>query len=218
MTTSSAKGCRARRLFCRAARIGGTLCLPYVLASTSLQARPIACGDAGNGERAEAARAADERIKPFWVQLVDRSAVAYRLKPEPVEAPLLPMKPPSNGGVASGGVTPFPLSGPKAQQLAPGIEGVLVVDRLECSIYEIGPPRAFVVLYRAGGLTFKEGDGAWSPKLPHGLVHALAVRRVEGRWVVSPMPGARTSLPEDATFSRPAAPIEPPGTRKAKGR
>lgn len=177
------------------------------------EARPVACSEAGGGEQGDAVRAADERIKPFWIQVVDKLAVAYRLKPEPADAPLLPTKPPANGGVM-----PFPLSGPKAQPPAPGIEGVLVVDRLVCSIYEIGPPRAFVVLYRAGGLTFKEGDGIWSPKLPHGLVHALAVRRVEGRWVVSPMPGARTSLPEDATFSRPAVPIEPPGTQKAKGR
>ena len=156
---------------------------------------------------------ADERIKPLWVQLVGHLAVAYRLKPEPAAAPLMPTKPSPDGGGR-----PAPLFVPKPLPEAEGIEGVLVVDRLVCSVYEAGPPRAFVVLYRGEGLTFKEGDGAWSPKLPHGLVHALAVRRVEGRWVVSPMPGARTSLPDDAVFSRPGMPIAPPGKRKATGR
>lgn len=191
-------GCAARIAGIRA-RIG-TACFVFVLLSWTAEARPVVCRDAVGTEAKEAVTAAEAHIARLWLAMPGQLVLAYRLKGE--EGP--GASNPSSGG---GGLL---FAKPARAPETTAIEGLLSVDKLDCSIYEIGPPRAFVVGFTGRGLTFKEGGESWSPRLPEGLVHVLAVRRHGSGWTVSPMPGARTSLPDDAMLSRPTGLANPP--------
>lgn len=180
-------------------------CLSFVLTTRAATGASVGCGEATDEARAAVA-AAEAQVGKLWTEANGQRAIGYRLKGE--------TGPSADAPGPRGGLL-FPKPAPAA---AAPIDGILAIEKLDCAIFEVGPPRAFVVSYRATGLRFKEGAGPWSPRIARGLVHQFAVRRSAESWAAAPLPGARTSLPDDAAFHRPAEPVEVPPAPAARKR
>ena len=178
------------------------VCSFFVLSvlSDAAVARGVPCSEVFEEEAKAAAMMAERQISALWSREGQWSLIGYRF------------------GGAAGAKSPLALPSGGAAEPVQAIAGVLAVEDLSCAIYEIGPPRAYVVQFVGRGLRFREGQEPWSPPVPRGVLHALAVRQVGGQWIVGPMPGARLSFPDDAVLFRLTGPTGPPLRAPAKVR
>ena len=179
-----------------------------VCSAAEIVAAPV-CGDGPDHAPTAGIAAATASLNALWQRRPHGWLVSYSLKGDVEQKPApfrLPQSQPSKSAEPSVDV----------------IKGLLFVTELRCRVYEINPPKAFVLQIEGRNLRFLEGaDRRWSPAIPAGLLHSLAISPKSGsetEWLVRPMPGARLALPDDAILGRPPADASSPPTYRQPAR
>jgi hypothetical protein len=155
-----------------------------LLITTPALAFGQACATATTGDKLLAMTSADAMRNARWGTVGTGWGSSFQFK-----------MPPRN---------PFALKSeqPDASELPP-IAGLIAAKSITCLIYEVHPPRAFVVRYSADGLRFNENAAGWTPPMRPITIMLLSVEMRNGTWVATDVPDGRTAIPPFSVLRRP---------------